>query len=196
MYICCSSAVHLLYIVTRSSIHFPSATRWWKPSFSLSFKMPLLKLMMLRQLMHSAAGISNADGFLHPWLWCGTSHVTASCDRDHRTMGQNQGILRHQKITFPRAREWAKWASKRTSERCGGRKQSEQSVASEGVSGESEWVSVASERANGRASGPVRLDSYLFQTTVHWRRAQALERGIGVRKEHWRRKWCWREERA
>ena len=37
----------------------------------------------------------------------------------HHTMGQNQVILRHQKFTFPRAeREWAKWASERTSEWC------------------------------------------------------------------------------
>ena len=47
------------------------------------------------------------------------------------TMGQNQVILRHQKFTFPRAREWAKWASKRMSERSGGREWSEQSGASE-----------------------------------------------------------------
>ena len=43
-----------------------------------------------------------------------------SCPSDRPTMGQNQVILRHQKFTFPRAREWAKWASERceqTSER-------------------------------------------------------------------------------
>ena len=31
------------------------------------------------------------------------------------TMVQNQAILRHQKFTFPRAREWAKWASEQMS---------------------------------------------------------------------------------
>ena len=45
------------------------------------------------------------------------------------TVGQIQVILRHQKFTFPRAREWAKWASKQTSERSGGREQSEQLIA-------------------------------------------------------------------
>ena len=50
--------------------------------------------------------------------------------------------------TFAQAREWAKWGSERTSEHSGGRERSEQSGASERVSG-------ASERANGRASGPV-----------------------------------------
>ena len=48
------------------------------------------------------------------------------------TMGQNQVILRHQKITFPSARDWAK------------------------------WVSGASKRANGRASGPVLTSLFLF----------------------------------
>ena len=62
------------------------------------------------------------------------------------TMGQNHFILRHQKFTFPRAREWAKWASERTSGRSGGRERSEQS-------GASERVSSVTERANGRASG-------------------------------------------
>ena len=70
-------------------------------------------------------------------------------------MGQNQFILGHQYFTFPRAREWAKWASERTSERSGGRERSEQS-------GASEWVSGASERANGRASGPVLTSRFLF----------------------------------
>ena len=70
-------------------------------------------------------------------------------------MGQNQVILRHQKFTFPRAREWAKGASERTSERSGGRERSEQS-------GASEWVSGASELANGRASGPVLTSLFLF----------------------------------
>ena len=51
-------------------------------------------------------------------------------------------------------REWAKWASERTSERSGGRKRSEQSRASKRVSG-------ASERANGRASVPVLQSVFL-----------------------------------
>ena len=71
-------------------------------------------------------------------------------------MGQNPVILRHQKFTFPQVREWAKWASEGTSKRSGGRERSEQSEASERVSG-------ASERGNGQVS----LDSCLFQTTVH-----------------------------
>ena len=58
------------------------------------------------------------------------------------TMGQNQVILGHQKFTFPQTREWAKWASERTSARSGGRERSEQSGASERVSGASEWTSV------------------------------------------------------
>ena len=45
--------------------------------------------------------------------------------RRQRTMGQNQVIMRHQKFTFPRAREWAKWAREQTSDRSGGREQSE-----------------------------------------------------------------------
>ena len=72
----------------------------------------------------------------------------------HCTLGQNQVILRHQKFTFPWAREWAKWASKQMSERSGRREQSEQSGASKQVSG-------ASERANGRASGPVPQSVFL-----------------------------------
>ena len=41
-----------------------------------------------------------------------------------RTMGQNQVILRHQKFTFPRAREWAKRVSEQTSDRSGARERS------------------------------------------------------------------------
>ena len=59
-----------------------------------------------------------------------------------------------QLFTVPRAREWAKWASERTSERSGGRERSEQSGASERVSG-------ACERVNGRASGPVLTSRFL-----------------------------------
>ena len=54
----------------------------------------------------------------------------------HITMGQNQVILRHQKFTFPQAREWAKWARELTSERC--------------------------ERTSGQASGPVLTFLILF----------------------------------
>ena len=39
---------------------------------------------------------------------------------NHCTVGQNHVILRHLKVTFPRAREWAKWASKRASKRSRG----------------------------------------------------------------------------
>ena len=85
-----------------------------------------------------------------------TVHVTTVHKISHQCdMGQNQVILRHQKFTFPRARKWAKWASKRMSELSGGHERSEQSRASERVSG-------ASERANGRASGPVLTSLFLF----------------------------------
>ena len=70
------------------------------------------------------------------------------------TKGQNQVILRHQNFTFAQAREWAKWASEWTSEHSGGRERSEQSGASERVSGASEW-------ANGRGSGPVLTSGFL-----------------------------------
>jgi len=72
----------------------------------------------------------------------------------HYTVGQIQVILGHQYFTFPRAREWAKWASERTIERSGGREWSKQSRASE-------QVSCASERVNGRASGPVLTSRFL-----------------------------------
>ena len=55
-------------------------------------------------------------------------------------MGQHQVILRHLKFTFPQAREWVKWASERTSERC--------------------------ERTDERVAQYLHLDSCLFQTTV------------------------------
>ena len=70
-------------------------------------------------------------------------------------VGKNTDKIAIQSFTVPRAREWAKWASERTSERSGGREQSEQSGASERVSG-------ASDRANGRASGPVLTSRFLF----------------------------------
>ena len=53
------------------------------------------------------------------------------------TMGQNQVILRHQKFTFPWAREWA-----------------------------NEWAVRANERTDGRAVQYLRLYSCLFQTIV------------------------------
>ena len=53
--------------------------------------------------------------------------------------------------TFPRAREWAKWASEETSEHSGARKRSKQGRASERVSS-------ATKRVNRWASGPVSLD--------------------------------------
>ena len=67
---------------------------------------------------------------------------------------KNTDKIAIQSFTVPQAREWAKWASERTSERSGGRERSEQSGASERVSG-------ASERANGRASGPVLTSRFL-----------------------------------
>ena len=57
-----------------------------------------------------------------------------------------------QSFTFPRAREWEKWACKQTSERSGARKGSKQCGASEGVSGE---------QANRWASGPVLQSVFL-----------------------------------
>ena len=62
-------------------------------------------------------------------------------------------------MTVPQVREWAKWASERTSERSRGRKRSRQSGASKQVSG-------ANERANGRASGPV-LQSVFLVDLAH-----------------------------
>ena len=59
-----------------------------------------------------------------------------------------------QKTFFPLAREWAKWVSERKSECSGERERSEQSGASEQVSG-------ASEQPNRQASGPV-LTSVFF----------------------------------
>ena len=59
------------------------------------------------------------------------------------------------KNSLSRTREWAKWASERTSERSRGRERSEQSIASKQVSGASEW-------ANGQASGPVLTSLFLL----------------------------------
>ena len=67
---------------------------------------------------------------------------------------KNTDKIAIQSFTVLRAREWAKWASERTSERSGGRERSKQSGANEGASG-------ASERANGRASGPVLQSVFL-----------------------------------
>ena len=77
----------------------------------------------------------------------------------HCTMGQNH--FETSKIHFS-TREWAKWASVRTSQRSGGCERSEQSTASERVSS-------ASERANGRASGPVLQSVFLavFDHSAH-----------------------------
>ena len=69
-------------------------------------------------------------------------------------MGQNQVIMKHPIIHFPTS-EGVSEVSERTSERSGGREQSEQS-------GASERVSSASERANGRASGSVLTSLFLF----------------------------------
>ena len=67
---------------------------------------------------------------------------------------KNTDKIAIQSFTVLRAREWAKWASERTSERSGGRERSKQSRASERVSG-------ASEQANGQASGPVLQSVFL-----------------------------------
>ena len=60
------------------------------------------------------------------------------------TMGQNQVILRRQKSTFPRAREWAKWVSEKTIE----------------------WAVRTNERTEERVAQYLRLYACLFQTTV------------------------------
>ena len=75
------------------------------------------------------------------------SYTMVENGKKHR---QNSHLINH----FPTS-EWVEWASERTSERSGGRERSEQSGASERVSG-------ASERANGRASGPVLTSQFLF----------------------------------
>ena len=78
---------------------------------------------------------------------------------NHCTMGQNQVILRYQKLTLPRVRKWTKWANQWAQRRARAkravRSSPEQSGASKRVSG-------ASERANGRASGPVLTSLFLF----------------------------------
>ena len=65
-----------------------------------------------------------------------------------------------QSLTVPRAREWAKWASKQTSERSGARKQSEQGRASKHVGGASKW-------ANRLVALYFSLYSWQFWTKVH-----------------------------
>ena len=89
------------------------------------------------------------------FVFCDADRFPWRFPQRHSTMGQNQVILRHQKFTFPQAKEWAKWASKWTSERKGGCKRSEQYGASERVSG-------AREQANGWASGPVLTSLFVF----------------------------------
>ena len=75
-----------------------------------------------------------------------------------RTVGQNQVVLRHLIIHFPMSSGMSEWGSKRTSQRSGAREQSKQC-------GTSEWVSGASNQANGRASGPL-LTSW-FSALMH-----------------------------
>jgi len=87
---------------------------------------------------------------------------------------KNTDKITIQSFTVPRAREWAKWASERTSERSGGRERSEQSGASERVSG-------ASERANGRASGPVLTSRFLadLNHSALYNYVKNIYRGLG-----------------
>ena len=59
-----------------------------------------------------------------------------------------------QSSIVPRAREWVKWASERTSEHSRARERSKHDEASKRVSG-------ASERTNGRANGPVLQSVFL-----------------------------------
>ena len=54
---------------------------------------------------------------------------------------ENTDKIAIQSFTVLRAREWAKWASERTSERSGGRERSKQSGANKGLSGASERTS-------------------------------------------------------
>ena len=85
--------------------------------------------------------------------------------RHLRTMGQNREKHRvnsHLMIHCPTSEGVSK-VSERTSERSGGRERSEQSRASEQVSG-------ASERANGRASGPVLTSRFWVVLTIVHRR--------------------------
>ena len=62
----------------------------------------------------------------------------------HITMGQNQVILRHQKFTFPQAREWAKWAV-RANEWAQRRARAKRAVRSK-------WTSEQCERTSERTS--------------------------------------------
>ena len=93
-----------------------------------------------------------------------TSHMSVQKSDWPLHYGTKPGHFETSKIHFPTSEgvsEVSERASEQTSERSGGRERSEQFGASERVSG-------ASERGNGRASGPVHtsLDSCLFQTTV------------------------------
>ena len=106
-------------------------------SFSSSF--PYLSLFLLAltschfsNFCHHLAFLQSS--FLHdiPSLW---------------STEKNADKIAIQSFTVPRAREWAKWATKRMSERSGARKRSEQG-------GASEW-------SNGRASGPVLTSGFL-----------------------------------
>ena len=65
-----------------------------------------------------------------------------------RTMVQNSLNMGHQISHYPMSSGASEWASKRINERSGARERSKQC-------GASEWVSGASERASGRANGPV-----------------------------------------
>ena len=79
-------------------------------------------------------------------------------------------------FTFPQAREWAKRASERTSERSRGREWSEQSGASERVSG-------VSERAKGRASCPV-LNESIPESFGPLCNGQVFKSGYFVVRDH------------
>ena len=69
-------------------------------------------------------------------------------------IGKNTDKIAIQSFTIPQAREWAKWASE-WAQRSARAKRVVRSKQTSEQCGASEWVSGASERANGRASGPL-----------------------------------------
>ena len=114
---------------------------------------------------------------------------SASTLSQRRTMGQNQVILRHWKFTFPKARDWAKWASERVSAAEG---------ASEGSNSEqaNEWAVRANERTSEWPSTYLSILGWSRPQCAGWQRVSL----VGVSQRFWKitgsgagRKCCWRQ---
>ena len=111
------------------------------------------------------------------WSECGCGQSSALWDK-------TRSFWHIQSFTFPRAREWAKWTSKRTSEHSGGRERSEQSRAREQVSVKvNKWVVEANERTDERVAQYLRLYSCSFHTTVQWACFQVRHNGTKCPKK-------------